>query len=216
MPIDKAVYDANLQLTQRYCSLQLNDRQNRPDASALRSFNPMYGSQPLFQYETIELSTKFLHANWQFDPIESKNIESFSQLYQQQLEHKRQYLINTSFEGPFIGRILIAHIDETLLDGASEDVSNGFIDMFDIPPIDSWFYLENNPKHLDRRILYAWIPEQFVEATQVAIDVNCVECFNWMEKLNSPDVHSNVIKSQNLFQRFGAFIKSRILGFKQF
>lgn len=76
----------------------------------------------------------------------------------------------------FKGLILVAEIDATIVDGASESISQAFIDGNDCPPIDTWFYKIQSKLGL---VFYAWIPEQFVEITQNAIDVNVVECFTW-------------------------------------
>lgn len=79
----------------------------------------------------------------------------------------------------FKGKIIIADYCTTVLDGASEWESKGLIDLYDMPPIDTWFYETGNK--YGRKDLYAWIPEPFTELAQNAIDVNVLNNINWCE-----------------------------------
>lgn len=95
-----------------------------------------------------------------------------------QLAQKRNEGGSDVREQKFEGRILIAQIDDTVIDGASEASSDGLIDIYDCPPIDTWFYLTENA---GGRILFAWIPKQFINNANDAIEVNCVDCLKWLE-----------------------------------
>ncbi|WP_430899745.1 MULTISPECIES: hypothetical protein [unclassified Paraflavitalea] len=77
----------------------------------------------------------------------------------------------------FQGEILVAEIDNTICDGASMVESEGFIDVYDCPPIDTWFYLSHNAS--GGQLLYAWVPKPFVYYVHGAIKVNCVDCLYW-------------------------------------
>jgi|GEM_PF-6674602 len=63
-----------------------------------------------------------------------------------------------------------------MLDGASESVSDGFIDINDCPPIDTWFYMFDDGHG---RFLYAWIPEKFIGLVNEAIAIACMDSLYW-------------------------------------
>jgi hypothetical protein len=102
-----------------------------------------------------------------------------TQLYKYQFEPKNNFI--SSWEGveKIAGKILVADF-ETVTDGASEDCSEGIIDIFDLPPIDTWFYLSRNERGSQR--IYAWIPAQFEPLVDDAIAVNCMGCLYWLEE----------------------------------
>jgi hypothetical protein len=66
-----------------------------------------------------------------------------------------------------------------VLDGASEWESEGFFDLYDLPPIDTWVYIA--PNREGRKDLYAWVPDKFTQLAQNAIDVNCMDMIRWFE-----------------------------------
>lgn len=72
-------------------------------------------------------------------------------------------------------------------EGFSESEPVGFIDGNDCPPIDTWFYTINE-KSL--RILYAWIPSQFVNLVEKGIEVNMLNTFNWIENFSYTDYNN--------------------------
>lgn len=195
--IDKEVFKRNLLFTQAYCELQMQ-KPFTNNAEVLRSFNPEYKGELLFRF--------IHHSNWnetiwheQVDP--SRDRVYYLELYKDQLRYKKDAvsIINEGITRP--GKILIAEIDITLLDGASEAESDGLIDVFDHPPIDSWFYISENQ---NGRVLFAWIPEQFVEAVDRAIAVNCVDCLYWY---NEP-VNITVLKQRPLNGWMERFMKA--------
>ena len=73
------------------------------------------------------------------------------------------------------GKILKADLN-SLWDGASEYESEGIIDVYDLPPIDTWFYLAS---HRQSEILFSWIPSEYVEEVQGAIEVNALDLLEW-------------------------------------
>ena len=167
LKINKKEFDRNLLLTQTYCEMQLANI-DKPITEILRSFNPEYNGKKLFSYQYTQVI-------WSADPW-SGNL--YDQLFEDQMLHKKSIIVLSDVNIEFKGRILVAEVDSSVTDGASEAESDGFIDIHDCPPIDTWFYKTQNKTG---RIFYAWIPEQFVELTQNAIDVNMLECFTWEE-----------------------------------
>jgi hypothetical protein len=74
------------------------------------------------------------------------------------------------------GKILRFEIDITTLDGAAA-AEHGFVDVSDIPPIDTWFYIT-------KKYLYCWIPTMFIGKMQDAIDVEIFDSYKWLEQLD--------------------------------
>jgi hypothetical protein len=190
--IDKNIFDENLLLTQAYCELQLKNTYKNY-ASILRSFNPVYEGKELFSFEFKQYSHEsgiehWFSTEWNLDPLENK---LYDDLFEKQLKNKKEIIANIDpGEGEYKGRILIAELDLTVLDGGSEAKSNGLIDSYDCPPIDNWFYKTKNENgHI---LLFAWIPEPFVFFANEGIEVNCVNCLNWYlgERSESSNWHA--------------------------
>lgn len=178
MIVNKDLFAQNLILTKHYCEDVLT-RSTGNTASVLRSFNPFMNEKQLFKYNAAHNTydnIDYQSAEWTTDPLDGNLIDK---LFDQQLTHKRSVVEAIDIDSEFKGKILVADLWETVVDGASESQSSGFVDGYDIPPIDTWFYMQ--PKKNGWPILYAWIPEKFVPNVQGAIDVNCVDCLEWYE-----------------------------------
>ncbi|MEO6849086.1 MAG: hypothetical protein ABI203_06105, partial [Mucilaginibacter sp.] len=118
-------------------------------------------------------------------------------------------LLELKKEVKYKGRILVSEIDCVVRDGISEAASNGFIDINDCPPIDTWFYTITYDR---RRNIFAWIPDQFVNLVDEAIDVNCLGCMKWYD--SETFSLTNYSKIRGLYQKspkektiFSSFIK---------
>ena len=92
------------------------------------------------------------------------------------------------------GRLLIASgITEGVGDGASEAESLGFVAEDDLPAWDTWLcYLREDslnqsfPDHLSRyEYLASWVPPEFLELAQGAIEVQCVGCLSWAKNVDT-------------------------------
>jgi hypothetical protein len=172
--IDKKVFDENLLITQTYCEMQLANT-DKSVAEILRSFNPEYNGVKIFSYAPSFLFKQITAVVWHENPLRD-NLQLYTDLFKQQLSFKKEVL-NIFDQRDVKGKILSIKLDDSFWDGCSEDCSDGFIDQFDCPPIDTWVYLIDNPEN---RVLYAWVPQQFVELIDVAIAVNALDCMSWM------------------------------------
>jgi hypothetical protein len=195
--IDKNIFSENLALTQAYCELQI-DRQEQNNASVLRSFNPIISGKPLFTFEEQTFSFELepgknscTIAEWSIDPVRSSNQQLIEDLFEQQLNHKKERTL-LNFVSSYKGDILISAIDECLTDGASEVSSLGLIDIYDMPPIDTWFYLHQSEQG---RLLFGWIPQLLRHYANEAILVNCVDCIHWFDSL-FPNERNSFLKIQ--------------------
>ncbi len=180
--IDKAAFLSNLRLTQMYCEQQLQCTEKNP-AAILRSINPVCNGKPVIEFE---LQTGNWHvdngycfiANWAIDPQGDVNGFSYSELFQKQLRIKEATkLIDAGAE--YKGEILVAEFEESTADGAPQGESEGLLDIWDCPPIDTWFYqVERNM----RKIFFAWIPQPFVKLADNGIEVAPLGNIHWFKK----------------------------------
>jgi len=180
--IDKTTFHENLLLTQIFCKQQLLNC-DKNAASIFRSINPIYNGKKLFEYKIsdygYEPETRYCFSTeWTQDPLRNES-QLYNELFEFQLLQKRENIKSVVFEQKFNGQILVAEIDNTVTDGASEVCSEGLVDIYDCPPIDTWFYLTHNSTG---RFLFAWIPKEFVYNANKAIEVNCVDCLHWFNE----------------------------------
>ncbi|WP_156027136.1 hypothetical protein [Sporocytophaga myxococcoides] len=94
------------------------------------------------------------------------------------------------------GHLLITEFNNTVTDGASEAESNCFIDIYDIPPWDTWLWLEYVS---NEKLLYTWVPLSQINYVQGAIDVNCVDIIHWASEINTPITHN--LRQLNLLRQ---------------
>jgi len=180
--INKQVFSENLKLTQLYCHLQLKNNIT-DNAKILRSYNPTYGDNHLFTFVTerfdFEIVPNLKHcalAKWMIDPISKESI--VENLFTEQINHKKKIVSSIETDRTYPGRILASKIDCTVVDGASEVQSLGLVDLYDIPAIDTWFYITRTN---ESRLLFAWIPNELIKYADEAVQVNCVDCINWAD-----------------------------------
>ena len=84
--------------------------------------------------------------------------------------------------GPAGGRLLAYFPDEELSDGAAEAETNGFFDINNAPPWDTWVALFREPRR-DRSTadcLVSWVPETFTQSVDRGISVNPEQCIQWL------------------------------------
>ena len=186
MAIDTKIFNDNLRLTQIYCELQLQSDLN--PCTSLRSINPKINGIKVFYFNP------YGNLKWNIDPLGGSNY-LYNQLFEEQSNYKREIVKSSISSTKFPGRILVAEVDMTVVDGASEVQSEGLIDGNDCPPIDTWFYFYYKAGF---RIIYAWIPEQFVHLAEEAIAVNCVDCMTSYEDYSDTD-------GQQLFEKTQLF-----------
>jgi hypothetical protein len=195
--IDPKIFAHNLKLTQEYCRVQC-DRPQRDNARVFRSYNPIIKGKALFEFRNTVFEFAIepsLHScalsRWTLDPIDHQNL--VNQLFKEQISFKeRQVLVDAG--RTYQGDILISQIDCTVVDGASEVQSLGLVDVYDIPPIDTWFYLI---KSKESRLLFAWIPNELRHYANEAVLVNCVDCINWFQSWYPEDYEQLMANAQH-------------------
>jgi hypothetical protein len=100
----------------------------------------------------------------------------------------REHALGRNFTVPTdsvaTGRLLVYGPDEELSDGAAEEETNGFFDVANCPPWDTWvaFVEEPHPSPTGRiAYLVSWVPPEFVESVGRGIYVNPEGCIRWLE-----------------------------------
>ena len=82
------------------------------------------------------------------------------------------------------GRLLCCFPDADLCDGAAEQESEGFFDVYNTPPWDTWigyFCDRTDPNSSYDNYLLAYVPEELVSLADGGIVVNPEECIMWLE-----------------------------------
>lgn len=182
--IDQTRFFANLKLTQAYCELELR-QEEKLDWRILRSIiNPCckdgkwYVNVPSHEVKQADWQS-ILWEEWRkkSDPY---YLESFVKLFNSQIDFKRMVSDELLYRDLYRGKILVIKYGENISDGAAEPETDGFFDEWDLPPIDTWFY--NDYSVARGGILFAWIPEKFIELADKAIEVQFLNILNWFEK----------------------------------
>jgi hypothetical protein len=171
--MDPDDFKRNLLLTQQYCQDQIRATEKN-EAEVLRSINPLIDGAPLFAFE--KQLDGVVYAKWNIAPLLSTRQHLIEKVFDKQAEVKAS--IEVASDVIFEGRIVCCDVGHTVTDGASETVSNGFIDVYDMPPIDTWFYVADSPAG---STLYSWIPRPFVSLVNDAIAANPLDILHWAE-----------------------------------
>lgn len=171
------------------------DKNEKDNAKVFRSFNPLLNDKSMFSFELTKFNFDIQPnlncctlTKWLIDPTERVNEKIVDRLFEEQMNFKQKE-VDLDPDQTYEGDILISEIDCTVIDGASEVQSLGLIDIYDMPPIDTWFYLTKNNMS---RLLFAWIPNDYRHYANEAVLVNCVDCINWFERWY-PDNYRNII-----------------------
>lgn len=97
------------------------------------------------------------------------------------------------------GRLLIYFPNDDLACGAAEQQTEGFFDVNNVPPWDTWVaYLQDarSVESYDTEYLIAWIPREFVALADEGINVNPEQCIQWLA--DTPVELVNVLRAEKL------------------
>jgi hypothetical protein len=87
---------------------------------------------------------------------------------------------------PREGRLLIYFPDEELTDGAAEQESDGFFDLHNCPPWDTWIAMvEDAGRESHNPYLVAYVPSVLVEHAERGISVLVEDCLGWVEDFDT-------------------------------
>ena len=98
------------------------------------------------------------------------------------------------------GRFLAYFPDDNLADGVAEVESEGFFDVDNIPPYDTWVWMVRNLRtfeygdgtqaEMEANYLVAWVPPDFVSLASAGVKVNPEECILWLDTMDDEFVRS--------------------------
>lgn len=114
-----------------------------------------------------------------------------------------------------LGRIALFDAYESFWDGAPEVESDSYVDLYDTPPHDTWigvggqlndigFY--DTWRFLAEKVLLAWVPQSKYYCVQGAIDVACLDNFEWGTNVN---INQEYKILANIFAKPQDIIKSK-------
>lgn len=81
------------------------------------------------------------------------------------------------------GRLLVFGPDEELSDGAAEAETDGYFDVNNTPPWDTWIAFIEEP---GASYLLSWVAPHFIEPVARGIDVNPEGCIRWLDEAQDP------------------------------
>jgi hypothetical protein len=188
LEIDLDLFIKNLLQTQEYCHIQMNnliaDDVIIDNTSVFRSFNPEINEREIIEFGIEEFRNNDNTVNklvkaayWTTNPFSDTYL---NKLYLDQQAYKDKCFEGISLSKKYSGEIVISQFDISIVDGASASASDYLFDDYDLPPIDTWFYLIKTP---ETRLIFAWIPEKYIPYVDDAIAVNCVDCIDWFGKM---------------------------------
>lgn len=98
-----------------------------------------------------------------------------------------------------LGRIMGFNVFQSIPDGAPIDESNGFVDNYDIPPIDSWVYYKPNfnsthneyPYSNVNEILFTWIPYEAIKIINKTMEVEALKSYFWLDE-HYPNIQNRI------------------------
>lgn len=178
LTIDQEEFFANLTITQAYCTKQLQQPWLSEFVVLRTSLQPVYEPPQWFVTPprgeagaTALKLEEWLRTSEPYEPAR------YVEVFVQQLAYKTRATAGLTRQLSYPGRILVVEYGSNIPDGAVEIETAGFFDEFDLPPLDTWFY--HGYSEPERGILFAWIPEQFVDLAQLAIDVQFMDILHW-------------------------------------
>lgn len=176
--------------------MQSSDGQNISlnNSKVFRGINPVIDGQPLYIFNRD-------NAIWSVDwSVHDYAPDKYEQALQAAIEQrevvKKQDL--SFLDSQKLGRIIYLETEITTCDGAAEFQTNGFIDGSDVPPIDTWFYLDQNIQRQARKVpnLFCWIPKRFEPIMQEAISVEIFGSYHWLDE-EGPLTHQQIVAAMS-------------------
>lgn len=83
------------------------------------------------------------------------------------------------------GRLLVHYPGLNLTDGAAELASEGFFDIWNLPPWDTWIAFGTRPttqrELSEASFLISWVPSQLLEHADAGVGVNPEQCIAWLD-----------------------------------
>ncbi|MGI4872335.1 MAG: hypothetical protein ACRYFX_14305 [Janthinobacterium lividum] len=170
------------------------DYQTGNYGTVFRQLNPVINGQPLY---TIDGD----YATWNSDVYDIANYEQALQVSFAQRDTQKTTSDLATYNFSELGRIVCFTTKHTTHDGAAIVDSRCFVDESDVPPIDTWFFLQTssppyNPIYHHRPVLFCWIPKEFELIMQQAIDVEMMKSYTWLDEAE-PRLYQRILAAMS-------------------
>jgi hypothetical protein len=147
----------------------------------LRQSNPLIGKELLYNFDGE-------YVTWQIDDYNINNYKLALDFINRSRTQVKEKIHNLSK----IGRIICFTTCLTTHDGIAIAESNCFVDESDVPPIDTWFHIEEGFVDIVRPTLFCWIPNRFHSVMEKAIKVEVMESYCWLDEIDKR-INSKII-----------------------
>jgi hypothetical protein len=132
-----------------------------------RTINPIVDGTPVYTFDGD-------YTRFNLDPFA---VDHYISALDAAIAHRSTYDITF----PINGRIIGFETGSTH-DGIAAFESKCFIDESDIPPIDTWFYIDRSINSKNTATLFCWIPNGFEYVMQKGIDVEMMGSYFWLDE----------------------------------
>ena len=127
-----------------------------------------------WQHAEYDFLIRFLHESSKIKK-HKKSVDNYSSLlhsyFDKVIQNRLQLDINKSLL-KLEGKILAFNVHLTMFDSLGEGETGGFIDGCDTPPPEFWI-------HFDGENLYSFIPNEFTNIVDLAIDISMSGSLEW-------------------------------------
>jgi len=180
------------------------DYENGKYGLVFRQTNPIYDIIPLYRFGRQSDEITRLNLDYDFGEDYSSwnnwdySFDRYDHLLEEAIKLRADIGHIDLSEIDKLGRILSFQTCVTTHDGAPIVESRNFVDEGDIPPIDTWFYAKRDYYHSDYKCdqsLFCWIPKQFEQVMQQAINVELLDSYRWLDE-NDKDVYIKIKNSR--------------------
>ena len=161
------------------------DRQNH--GAIFLQINPIINGQQLY-------SSDWGYTTWNLDVYDLNNFERALKIAFKQRDEEVTVLDLNITDFQKLGRILYFETHSTTHDGGPIAESNCFVDESDVPPIDTWFFLDkmNHYRADSSANLFCWIPKRFELIMQEAMSIEMFDSYHWLDEAG-PLTHQQIV-----------------------
>ncbi len=155
----------------------------------LRKTNPIINGKKLFEFNDLSNETELTTELYEY--------HQYEKILNIIIPNRRTQELKEIKDPMAYGSIICFVIGVTTHDGAPVAETHGFLDNYDIPPIDTWIALKQKKKSSSENLLLCWIPNKAKQIMQNGIDVEILGSYYWLYELE-PKLNTILIeKSKN-------------------
>lgn len=104
------------------------------------------------------------------------------------IKKRRKALKNTKLlllgEVQKLGKIIFANPTESITDGAAQDYSKGYFDVYEFPPWDTWIGVSDEFE-ISKNYILAWVPNSWLNYVYSGKEVSLMDNICWFNEISS-------------------------------